>query len=117
MLIIYINMEIIGITPEKLFINKEKTELTVDIDKKNVLFNLHVNEDSTKRNYVIKVQGDYPNSMYCEMFLEIYDKDYPTLKIDINKLFDAAKYNIEEAIKKIIDEDDYYLSKYLDNLN
>jgi hypothetical protein len=110
-------MEILGITPEKLFINKEKTELTVDIDKKNVLFKVHVNEDSTKRNYVIKVQGDYPNSMYCEMFLEMYDKEYPTLKIDIKKLFAAAKYNIEEAIKKIVDEDNYYLDKHLETLN
>ena len=110
-------MEILGITPEKLFINKEKTELTVDIDKKNVLFKVDVNEDSTKRNYVIKVQGDYPNSMYCEMFLEMYDKEYPTLKIDIKKLFDAAKYNIEEAIKKIVDEDNYYLDKHLESLN
>tara|TARA_B100000524_G_C23617871_1_gene358586 strand:+ start:222 stop:554 length:333 start_codon:yes stop_codon:yes gene_type:complete len=110
-------MEILGITPEKLFINKEKTELTVDIDKKNILFKVDVNEDSTKRNYVIKVQGDYPNSMYCEMFLEMYDKEYPTLKIDIKKLFDAAKYNIEEAIKKIVDEDNYYLDKHLESLN
>ena len=110
-------MEILGITPEKLFIHKEKTELTVDIDKKNILFKVDVNEDSTKRNYVIKVQGDYPNSMYCEMFLEMYDKEYPTLKIDIKKLFDAAKYNIEEAIKKIVDEDNYYLDKHLENLN
>ncbi len=108
-------MQIRDLNPKNLLIDKMLSKITTKIDNYYVDFNVSVREDSNKRNYILKVQGEYPNSMYCEMFLEIYDKEYPSLKNDINLVFDAAKHNISAAIEKIVEEDEYYLNQFFTN--